>query len=456
MIYSSDKRTKGGSLGLGPSAETCPRLAELLQRWGGAPLAYFALLPDKRGLFGDHGDHGDQGGRDWGIAYRAQGRHALALGDPLGDPQETEEAVGAFLTLCRKRRWSPAFYQVTPDRLDVYARAGLRAVKVGEDAQIHLTEFSLVGKRFKNLRNDLRRLEKSGLTREEHGPDAPPCASVAVEMATLNAAWRRAHRAREGSFAMGGFARHSALFRDSRYFLARDGETGRLLAFASFVPAWGPVGTTGWTLDLMRRGPDSPHGVMDFLIVSAAQQFGAEGADVLSLGLSPLAGASEASESKLVALVRRLLYTRMGRVYNFQGLHVFKSKFATHWEARYLVCRPGPALVGAAGAVLKAHLTPGDIPSQPSGPRIGRVGRTQVMAFCGLLLLLFTPYEKTLAHRAPRLSARLSGPLSAERMEASRVVQTWDRRSARAGRAVWRRAAGRVRAAGARSFPRRS
>ena len=453
MIYSRDTRTKDGSPDLDLSAETCPNhLAGLLRRWGGAPLAYFTLLPDKRGLFGD------TGGRDWGIAYRVVGRHALALGDPLGEPGGTEEAVTAFLALCRKHHWSPAFYQVTPDRLDVYARTGLRAVKVGEDAQIRLAEFSLAGKRFKNLRNDLRRIEKCGVTREEYGPDAPPCQSVTAEMAALNASWRRAHRAREGSFAMGGFDPESTLFRDSRYFLARDGETNRLLAFVSFVPAWGPGGVRGWTLDLMRRGPDSPHGVMDFLIVSAAQQFTVERADVLSLGLSPLAGAGEPGESQSVSLVRRLLYTRMGRVYNFQGLHVFKAKFATDWEARYLVCRPGPALVGAAGAVLKAHLTPGIESPQPARttPRLGRAGRTQAMALCGLLLLVFTPFEKTLAHRASHLSAHLPAHLSADRREASQMVQTWDRRSERVERAVWRRAADRVRAAGVRSSLRRS
>ena len=445
MAYLRDKRTSAGSPGTGLNTADAERgrLQRLLQRWGGAPLSYFTLLPDKQGLCGD----------DWGVAYRVVGRHALALGDPLGDPARTPEAVGSFLALCRRRHWSPAFYQVTPDHLDVYARAGLRAVKVGEDAQIDLAEFALAGKKYKNLRNDLRRLEKAEVTCAEFGPESPPSETVTAEMAVLCAEWRRAHRAREGHFAMGGFAPGSDLFRVSRYFVARDGETGRTFAFASFVPTWGPDGVRGWTLDLMRRRTDSPHGVMDFLIVSAAQAFAAEGAVVLSLGLSPLAGAGEADESPAVSLVRRLLYTRMGRVYNFQGLHVFKAKFATRWEPRYLVCRPGPALAWAATAVLKAHVTPGGDAPRTLPTRAGREGRTRAMALVALFLLLFTPFEKTLAKRAPQAPVRLAARLP---REASQMVQTWDRRSGRVERAVWRLAASRARAAGVRSSHPRS
>lgn len=445
MIDLRDNRTNGGSPDTDWDTADAgrSRLSELLRRWGGAPLMAFARLPDKRFLSEN----------DWGVAYRAVGRHALALGDPLGDPAQAPEAVRAFLALCRRRHWSPVFYQVKPDGLDTYARAGLRAVKVGEDAQIELAEFALAGKKYKNLRNDLRRIEKAGVAREEYGPDAPPGEAVSAEMAALCAEWRRAHRAREGGFAMGGFAPGSALFRESRYFVARGGEEGRMLAFASFVPVYGPGGARGWTLDLMRRQADSPHGVMDFLIVSAAQAFAAEGGGLLSLGLSPLAGAGEAGESPSVTLVRRLLYTRMGRIYNFQGLHTFKAKFATRWEARYLICRPGPALAWASAAVLKAHLTPGDPAPRPLPPHTGRAGRTQAMALVTLLLLLFTPFEKTLAKRAPQAPVRLAARLP---REASQMVQTWDRRSGRVERAVWRLAAGRARAAGARSFRRRS
>ena len=362
----------------------------LLAIWGAAPLLYFALLPDKRYLY-DTKKH-----PQWSIAYRKIGRYALALGDPMGDPHAAPEAADAFIQHCRRHRWTPAFYQVTPDHLPVYRAAGLHAVKIGEEARIALDEFSLAGKRFKNLRNDLRRIEKAGVVREEFGPGNLPDPGTVREMTAICDGWRRAHRAKEAGFAMGAFDPQSALFQESRTLAARDLETGRLLAFATFVPAFGPEGTHGWTLDLMRRRADALHGVMDFLIVSAAQQFAAEGRQILSLGLSPLSGADEPGDAPSLALVRRFLYRRLGRVYNFQGLYTFKAKFATHWEPRYLVTRPGMALTLTAGAILKAHLTSGEPKKIVRRPSVR--GRGLVLA--ALLLLLLSPFEKTLARRA--------------------------------------------------------
>ena len=404
--YTRNKpRTDAEASGVGKD-----RAKNLLERWGGAPLLFFGLLPDKRYLCGSA-----ENGGEWAIAYRVLGRHALALGDPLGDPERAPEAVAEFLTHCRKRRWTPAFYQVTPQHLDTYRAAGLSMVKVGEDAQVLLGEFSLAGKRFKNLRNDLRRVEKAGVLLERYGPDNPPTEAVTADMAAISEGWRRANRAGEGNFAMGGFDPSSALFRDSRYFVARDSESGRMLAFTTFVPVYGEGRPHGWALDLLRRRADALHGVMDFLIISAAQTFAEEGAALLSLGLSPLAGADDPGEAGAASYVRRFLFTRLNRVYNFQGLHTFKGKFVTHWEPRYLVYKRGLGLTATAGAILKAHLTAEDKPKPPTG-RVGRVGRSfktipsrrPVLALAALLLLVFTPFEKTLAKRASVLPHRVA------------------------------------------------
>jgi len=397
-LPSKDRTHPASDTGGGPPA----RAARLLERWGGAPLLFFALLPDKRYLFGE------SGGPEWAVAFRVVGRHALALGDPLGDPEAAPEAIAGFLALCRRQGWRPSFYQVTADHLDAYRAAGLRPVKVGEDAQIGLADFSLAGKRFKNLRNDMRRVEKAGVALAVYGPGSPPDAQTVAAMEEISEGWRQAHRAKEGGFAMGGFVPESALFRASRFFVARDTETSRVLAFASFVPAYGAGAVSGWTLDLMRRRPDALHGVMDFLIISAAQAFAEEGAGLVSLGLSPLAGENEAAESAATSHVRRFLFTRLNRVYNFQGLHTFKSKFATAWEPRYLVSRPGLGLAATAGAILKAHLSAGDSPA-PMPARVGRSGHRRVaIALAALLLLVFTPFEKTLAKRASVLPRRVA------------------------------------------------
>jgi phosphatidylglycerol lysyltransferase len=364
----------------------------MLAEHGADPLHFFALLPDKRYLLSEPGE------LEWGMAYRVMGRQALALGDPFGDPGAISEAAAGFSELCRRHGWKPVWYQTTGANLDTYRQAGLQVVKVGEDAQISLTDFSLAGKKYIKMRNDLRRIEKAGVVLETYGPDTPPTPECTAEMDAISRGWRKAHKAGEGWFAMGGFDPSSRLFAESRYFVARDTNTGRMLAFTSFVPIFGAGQVQGWTLDLMRRQADSVHGVMDFLIVSAASQLTAEGAQTLSLGLSPLAGDDDPTEAAATSHIRRFLYTRLNRAYNFQGLHSFKAKFATHWEPRYLVYPGRLALASASGAVLKAHLTP---PISPK-PKQWRTRSSQRRGFvlCALLLIGLAPFEKTLAKRA--------------------------------------------------------
>jgi len=109
-----------------------------------------------------------------------------------------------------------------------------------------------------------------------------------------------------------------------------------------------------------------------------------------------------------MSLVRHFLYKRMGRVYNFQGLHTFKAKFATHWEPRYLISRPTTALAVTAGAVLKAHLSPAEPTRRHTSGSLRRRG----LVLAALTLLLLTPFEKTLAKRAvshPRRWAHFHG-----------------------------------------------
>lgn len=365
----------------------------MLAEWGAAPMLFFALLTDKRYLLSEPGQP------EWGVAYRVMGHQALALGDPFGDPAAAPEAIAGFAEMCGRQGWKPAWYQTTAEHLDTYHEAGLKAVKVGEDAQIALTDFSLAGKRYVKIRNDLRRIEKAGVVLETYGPDAPPSTKCIAEMASISAGWRKAHKANEGWFAMGGFDPKSRLFAESRYFVARDSETDRMLAFTSFVPIFGKGEIAGWTLDLMRRQADTLHGVMDFLIVSAATWFAAKGGQTLSLGLSPMAGDDDATEAAATSSIRRFLYTRLNRAYNFQGLHAFKGKFATRWEPRYLVYSGSLALAATSGAVLKAHLT-APISSKPRPAFHLRSSQRRGVVLFALLLLGLAPFEKTLAKRA--------------------------------------------------------
>ncbi|WP_139199554.1 phosphatidylglycerol lysyltransferase domain-containing protein, partial [Curtobacterium sp. MCBA15_013] len=52
-----------------------------------------------------------------------------------------------------------------------------------------------------------------------------------------------------------------------------------------------------WTLDVMRRTPAAPNGVMEFLVASAADRMREDGVERLSLSAAPLAQAAEGPQA---------------------------------------------------------------------------------------------------------------------------------------------------------------
>ena len=172
----------------------------LLERWGAAPLGYFTLLPDKHYLF----ENADTGG-SWGIAYRVIGQHAIALGDPFGHPERTEEAISEFLRLCKGHDWKPAFYQVTSRHMRCYKRMGLKALKIGQDSVIDLTTFTLKGKQFQDLRTALNKMAKMEVVCEEFTHGSSLDIDTLSQMEAISDTWLLSRHGSEKGFAMGSF-----------------------------------------------------------------------------------------------------------------------------------------------------------------------------------------------------------------------------------------------------------
>ena len=125
----------------------------------------------------------------------------------------------------------------------------------------------------------------------------------------------------------------------------------------AFVTWAGVPAARGWTLDLTRRLPDAPAGVMDLLVARSALEARAAGDEGLSLGLSALVSVDTEpgpDEERVRAFLRR----RLGAFYDFEGLFHWKKKFQPRFEDRFLVVPGALALPRVLYALARAQ-TPG-------------------------------------------------------------------------------------------------
>ena len=104
------------------------RVAVLVAQPNGGTLDPFALRRDRSYLF-DRTGHG-------AVAFRVLGGVALVGGDQLGETRAADDAVGAFLARCDDEGWRPAALGVAESRLGPWHEAGMRSIRLGDEAII--------------------------------------------------------------------------------------------------------------------------------------------------------------------------------------------------------------------------------------------------------------------------------------------------------------------------------
>jgi len=112
----------------------------------------------------------------------------------------------------------------------------------------------------------------------------------------------------------------------------------------------------GWTLDLMRRRPDSAYGVIEALIVKSIEEARGRGIIELSLGMTPRVISSPTPRGLEGAW--RAMYWGLDRFERSRTLQRFKAKFGPRWEDRYMVVPSTSTLPEVMVALVRAHLPP--------------------------------------------------------------------------------------------------
>ena len=302
--------------------------------------ANLALMGDKSFLFSASGEAF--------LMFARRGQTWAALFDPVGPRDEWGELIWRFVELADAHGGRAAFYQVRTEALPPYIDAGMKLLKLGEEARVPLDSFDLKGAGRADLRYALKRGERDGLSMEI--VPAERVRSLMPELTAISKEWLARHKSGEKRFSVAGFVTGFVLAQP----VALLRQEGRPVAFATIM-------TTDLqeeaTVGLMRHRAEASRYAMEYLFIRLILHFKEQGYRSFSLGMAPLSGLGTHRLAPRWHRIGRLIWTHGRRSYNFQGLRTFKNKFEPDWEPRYL----------AASGRLGAYLALADIARLASG-----------------------------------------------------------------------------------------
>ena len=306
-----------------PTAERRERAEEIVRRWGDDTLDYFALRRDKNYFFSASGNSL--------IAYLYVRGTAMVAADPIGPPEEEAQTVDEFLGFCAERGWRVAFFAVREADAELYRERGMHTIYLGDEAILRCDEFSLDGAGMKAVRAAVKHVGK------DHGfeliaePEASP--ELIAELNEISAEWRKG--APERGFTMELGEDVEGTQPDFTIAIARE-QGGRVAGFLRFVPVYGDE--PGYSLDLMRRRPDSANGLTEYLIAEAALALGARGFKRLSLNFAAWGRLLDSAEDAgLSGRLQRLMAKGLNPFFQIQSLRDFNQKFGPEWVPRSVV-----------------------------------------------------------------------------------------------------------------------
>ncbi|HZD87538.1 MAG TPA: phosphatidylglycerol lysyltransferase domain-containing protein [Gaiellaceae bacterium] len=291
----------------------------LVEAYGSDSLSFFALRRDKSYLFSPT--------RNAFLAYRVVAGTALVSGDPVGDEGELDALLAELQRLVRANGWRLAVVGASDEHLERYRAVGLKPVPMGEEAVLRPAEFSLEGRAIRKVRQSVSRLQKAGYEFRVAVADAVEPA-LRAELDTVSETWRGDQPERGFSMAI------DDLYVPGTMLALAEHEDGRVGGFLHLAPS--PAGG-GWSLSTMRRRPDAPNGLTEFLIVETLAWAKAQGASEVSLNFCALTDflAPERATTPLRRLVRRGLLLA-DNAFQLERLYAFNRKFFPEWRRRYI------------------------------------------------------------------------------------------------------------------------
>lgn len=309
-----------------PRPEDLPRAWRLINSTTADPLAPFAMQTGKTYHFNTAGTAA--------LAYRARMGYAVVGGDPIGDESQFGALVADFAAMCHTRGWRIAVVGCSEQRLPLWTDHAvigqtLRAVPIGRDVVVDVAGFKMVGRKFRNLRQAVKRTHNSGITTEivaEQELDDQRRAELAQ---VLRASPSGAHTDRGFYMNLDGVL--EGRFPGILLIIARDA-SGTALGFHRYATAGGGADIT---LDVPWRRRGAPNGIDERLSVDMIESAKGTGAQRVSLSFAAFPELFDGTLSgRLPGLFYRLVHL-LDPLIALESLYRYVRKFHALDARRY-------------------------------------------------------------------------------------------------------------------------
>lgn len=330
-----------------PQPEQLARVADLVRRSEGDPLAPFAMHSSKTYFF--------NADNSAAIAYRARLGIAVVAGDPIGEAERFPELLTEFSLFAASHGWRIAVLGASPELTEIWQRRavdhrGLRAIAIGRDVVIDVARFDMVGRKFRNLRQAVSRTKNVGVS-TEIVPEAALSEPQRAELLAIVDEWGHGRQTRGFSMILDHLldGRHPGML----VVMARDGD-GRLVGFQRYGVA---ANGQELSLDVPWRRHDAPNGLDERMILDLVDYAQVRGIKRISLAFAafPELFADKERSRTLQAVY---VAVRLGDpLIRLESLYRFLRKFNSFGEQRFVLIRLREVVI-AAIALLTLEFVP--------------------------------------------------------------------------------------------------
>jgi len=305
-----------------------PHVWTLIQATHDDPLAPFAMQAMKSYYFNSDGTAA--------IAYCTRLGLAVVSGDPIGHPDQFPDLVGEFATMCRRHGWRIVVLGCAERWLTLWqdrAVVGqlLRAIPIGRDVVVDVSTFEMAGRKYRNLRQAVRRTHNAGIATEvvdeQHLGDA-----LANELAEVLYGSHRGARTQRG-FSMILDGALEGRYPGIKLIIARD-SFGRVQGFQRYATAGGG---TDVTLDVPWRRPGAPNGIDERMSVDMIERCKASGGERLSLAFGAFPEIFDSKNRSFIDDVYYLLIHLGHSLIKLESLYRYLRKFNAFDQRRYVL-----------------------------------------------------------------------------------------------------------------------